>query len=261
MVAENISNLNKNITMAQTGTIPSLIQQLTIHQELSLQDKFPKKYSLNIEAKIYMTNHSCYTGDRRDRPEKPPQRYTAPRSMTIAVGILGADFAVIAADTEVSYGDWTKISKTKVFPVVDGTTGSDGIMEVTGAGDTNYIEAFTHEELTREFLCTEDLDHFEAGFKSKLVNFTRDHSVPQEAISLIVAAQRCGEMRMWTSYGSTVRSCLGSIAVGIGESYARDILLSGVNADVTTAQLVATFAINRAKGFVQRCGHFGAFQK
>jgi 20S proteasome alpha/beta subunit len=176
--------------------------------------------------------------------------------MTIAVGILGAGFAVVGADTEMSYGDLTKISKTKVFPVVDGTEGSDGIMVATGAGDTNYIEGFIDEELMHEFLCAEDLNHFEDGIKSKLVNFIKYHSVPQDAVSLIVAAQRRGKIRIWSTYGSTVRSCLGSIAVGIGESYARTLLLGlpVANADETTAQLVATFAINRTKGFVQGCG-------
>ena len=173
---------------------------------------------------------------------------------------------VLAADTEITYGQESKTEGGKIYWVADGPVNgaSTGFLAVTGAGSTSYIEA-AYSEMKEIFLS--DPRDSAAGvgrkFKTFLREFHQNHiwpsattSIDRQDIWLIVVVRRKSELKIWVTDGSTMRIPLRRHAsVGIGDSQARDLLnFLDKRLDTDTAMAVAAYAVYRVKQIVQGVG-------
>lgn len=116
----------------------------------------------------------------RTKPKRLPER----KSMTIALGLMALDGIVLAADSELSAGDF-KLSGQKVFavgyrPMMGGAVDKEAAHScgVTGTGTVSYIEA-VKERLFRNYSQTHDGErNFEKAFEQVVSEFYKEHVVP-----------------------------------------------------------------------------------
>jgi hypothetical protein len=184
--------------------------------------------------------------------------------MTIALGILTSDGFVIAADSEISAGDYMSIEGHKVhgtmhFSNIEGQ--ENGAIAITGAGDAAYLEGM-FGDVSDLFSNTPILEAFEESMAKYLKIFYRDHIVPfwrqgdSVDVSLIVGARRGPYSRMWTTRRNRFIRCSEFYsAVGVGEMYARSILgrICG-DQDAETSKLLASYVIYLVKERIPGCG-------
>jgi 20S proteasome alpha/beta subunit len=195
-----------------------------------------------------------------DRPR--PLKHGYARAMTIALGILASDGIVIAADSEISAGEYMSVEGQKVTAMTHFTNEPDqphGNIVMAGSGDAGYLEAI-YPEVTRLFKDALDLDAFYEELQKYILEFYDDHVIPfsgeRPHFSLIVGTKRGDDMRLWTTLRNRVIPCRGHFtAIGSGEMYATGILqrICGSQcADVS--KLLAAYVIYQVKDRIPGCG-------
>jgi 20S proteasome alpha/beta subunit len=138
--------------------------------------------------------------------------------MTIALGVLGSDSVVLAADTEITWSQM-KSSERKVW----GVSGSGGLA-ITGAGDSDYLQAI-NQRLQDSFTANDTLsvDELENTFSEVMEDFYERHVVPFSPvpeIRIIIGIERKGQRRLWTSAGNALTRQNSYACVGSGREYA-----------------------------------------
>lgn len=185
--------------------------------------------------------------------------------MTIALGVLANNGAILAADTEVTW-NYLKTSGTKITYATE-----NGAIAVTGAGWLTHVEAASQgliDIFKKESSApiAELEPKFGAGikrfYKEQIIPFASFPNEERPAFELIIAAQRGGETRLWATSRTALCRRSDYAAVGTGNEYASALferLFNPAKIDRTrinteTASLLATYVTLFAKEHVQGCG-------
>jgi hypothetical protein len=189
--------------------------------------------------------------------------------MTIALGIIGSNGIVLAADTEESIQGYMKRHQTKILSGFHHATEGGPRKElpmvaVSGAGDSHYLDVI-NEKMVDAVLTTRKpfLPDVQPELEETVKKFYDDHIIPFAAfpanerpeISLIVAAAAPNQAVLWTTSKNVVKKCQRFAAVGIGAFYAETLLnrLYG-QFDAGVASALATFVMLQVKEHVPDCG-------
>jgi 20S proteasome alpha/beta subunit len=178
--------------------------------------------------------------------------------MTIALGMLASDGIVLAADTEVSWGEHLKTEGTKITHLE-----SEGLA-IAGAGDGDYLDAITYElQRAVRALSTDDIARIGRELRSVLERFHRRHVLPWKDPALdfvlLIGVQKKGRRALWVTRKATMRPCVYA-TIGVGSADADSILTQLFEnvrtplVTVTMAQFIATYAIYLVKDRVIGCG-------
>ncbi len=193
---------------------------------------------------------------------------------TIALGILGTDGLVLAADSEVTLGNTNmKGINTKMFQIaVDqyGTTSHS--FGVSGAGSWNYFrsayvdlsKAINDVITTRQpeqdltVVCREAFQRFIEEFYRKHVHpFLKLKDPP--VLDILLGVNHGDGQFLLASENASVRYSLPFPydAIGNGSTHALDILRGcyGFPMSADIAVMVACYTVMRVKQFVSGCGH------
>jgi 20S proteasome alpha/beta subunit len=194
--------------------------------------------------------------------------------MTIAVGVLTNSALIIGADSEEGTGyagDFKhsrgKISGITTINFVKGVPTEARTIAVTGSGDSAYLRVLKRQVVDlfheRKY---KSLDGFDAGLKSLVKTFFKEHVVPFSGfksladdlkVDLIVGIREKGEGRLWVTNLSTVYSVdvFEAATVGSGSSWARTILDNGFGVeDESVVSANIAHAIFIAKERAEGCG-------
>ncbi len=188
--------------------------------------------------------------------------------MTIALGILGKDSIVVAADTEETHGNGFKVGQGKVLAaMLDYLRKGDrsaGALVTTGAGSAGYLDAL-QQSLCDRFLRDEpkDIDGARDVLQTGVSVFYQQHVIPfailpeheRPLCELIIGAAVNGAPQLLTTDKTTIRQCQFT-AVGMGAPYAT-LLLSrlwrrGLSLEAST--LLAAYVLHEVKQSVSGCG-------
>ncbi len=194
----------------------------------------------------------------RPRYPKPSRKIHGAQKMTITLGILANDGIVLAADTEVSWGDTRKTEGTKIalWP-------EEGLA-IAGAGNVDYIAALSERVHAAVLgVKTADMGLIRRKIQHALVNFHRDHILPWNDPSLdvwlFIALQRKEARVLWVTSKATMRPIVCA-ALGAGSAEA-DALLAQFfgrakkpSLNLVTARLMAAYITYVAKDRVPGCG-------
>jgi hypothetical protein len=184
--------------------------------------------------------------------------------MTIALGLIGTDGMIVAADTEVGT-ETEKLEQGKVFWMVRPHRHGRGLGSIciTGAGDLAYLRAL-QSDIGKLFLesKTESMDDLGRYIAALLKTFYKEHIVslsphPSERpdVSLIIAARQGIFWRMWVTSRNRLSTVEGGVAVGLGGTYA-DLLLGRLSLphQMETGALIAAFIVYLVKDRIPWCG-------
>ena len=189
----------------------------------------------------------------------PPRRLPQGKRMTIALGILASDGVVIAADTELSWGEGYRKSEGAKIAVVE-----EAGLAIAGAGDYGLIEALSHE-LQQTILArrTVGLGGIRQAIKANITRFYRDHVLPWKDpafdLSLLIGLERMGRRALWVTHRTTMRPCVCA-AIGAGSAEADTMFVDLFSLkkrpllDLDTARLIAGYITHIAKDRVPGCG-------
>jgi hypothetical protein len=112
---------------------------------------------------------------------RPLKQKPYPKAMTIALGIMASDALVIAADSELSQGEYMSVEQNKVWSMVrDRERKEDaGVIVLTGAGEAAYLES-AFQEIQGIFATQKSLtlDDFEGEVRRFTEAFYKDHVIP-----------------------------------------------------------------------------------
>lgn len=178
--------------------------------------------------------------------------------MTIALGILASDGIVLAADTEMTWGDYIKTEGAKI------SVFRDSGLAIAGAGDGDYLEAVAYDlERAYRSLNSNDFARIERTLQATLATFHRQHVTPLKDpnldVWLLIGLQRREKRVLWTTRKSTMRPCVYS-AIGIGAADAHSLFTQFFEGerypDVTVkmAQIIAVYLVYMVKERVRGCG-------
>lgn len=185
--------------------------------------------------------------------------------MTIALGILTPDAAVIAADTEESCGiGGAKYSGFKIFSrrKRDGSRS----FAASGAGDARVLDAI-HQDFGDQFVDPiQSKDLMESRFQMSLRGYFKDYLLPfarEERPEVEVVAAITNQTEppaLLVSHLNRLRRAKRFVAVGAGEQHATSLLTRmvppkwGGNLSLTVAAQIAAFVIFHVKEYVAGCG-------
>lgn len=195
--------------------------------------------------------------------------------MTIALGILASNGAVIAADTQESTG-YLKGASNKILIGIqtdNQPNQPDGILRplpmcsiaVSGAGHAGYLDAVM-QEVVDGFLDDKKTGMLEIqkAFRDRIRDFYKAHVLPfskapdyedLEFSTIVGATARHNQRFLWASDKNTVRHCMPFGAVGLGAAYAKMFLNRLYNAmDVDHAVIVAAYTVFMVKDCIEGCG-------
>jgi 20S proteasome alpha/beta subunit len=184
------------------------------------------------------------------------------KAVTIAIGVVGTDGVVIAADTQETIGA-TKTDESKMLIANRGIKmAKHGALAISGAGDGSYLDTL-NQELCSSFMSRNwDMPSFASRAKKIVRSFHLDHVVPFgkfrdcPEIYVVAGAQLGDDICLWESDKSTFRPCRKYSAVGIGHAYARVMLRRyWTEMDVIKAASLAAFVIFKVKESVEACGN------
>ncbi|HYT69591.1 MAG TPA: hypothetical protein VEL51_24445 [Vicinamibacterales bacterium] len=187
--------------------------------------------------------------------------------MTIAVGILTGSGAVIAADTEETYGGYVKVEAQKLDLHHVWEKGQPRSLVMGGSGSAGYIESlsqalwntFDHEAGTM------NQARLEAKWSDQIGRFYKKHVIPfgeawaenhQLEVDLILAYYLNSRPRLLSTYKTTITAHDHFVAVGAGSAYAISLLnkLHTWDLSLGAATRLAAWAVYRTKTFVPSCG-------
>jgi 20S proteasome alpha/beta subunit len=190
--------------------------------------------------------------------------------MTIAVGIRAYNGIVIAADSEESW-DIFKFDQGKIKTAYhhDESSGKPKTCScaITGSGASGYLKAI-QDRLATTVIDTDaavELEELRQLIEKDLSGFYNQHVIPFSAdpfrdrtdFGLILGASNSRGHELWSTDLSTVTR-ERAITSGIGGPYARvvldRILQAGEAIDVSTAAIMAAYAIFGAKETTGGCG-------
>lgn len=178
--------------------------------------------------------------------------------MTIALGVLASNGVVLAADTEMSWGDARKTEGSKIVVI------ENAGLAIAGAGDGGFIDALSQELQHTIVRSTSDkISDIGRAIQANLVRFYREHILPwndpQLDVSLLIALER-GERRvLWVTHKTTLRPSVCA-AIGMGSAEADSLLvqLFGLTKtpyiDIAVAQATAAYIAYVVKDRVPGCG-------
>jgi hypothetical protein len=185
--------------------------------------------------------------------------------MTIALGILTPEGAVLAADTLESWA--VGYRKTQVPKILIGSTDGAsgcGCIGVAGAGDSEYL-ACIKQEIVNGFLdeCrSANAAGLLAQMKASVARFHRDHVIPlspvpdrRPSLELVVAMCHSGNARLLVTNRSAVRDAAPWVAVGAGANYVNALFggLPGPWPTMELAKILAAYGVFCAKK-TEGCG-------
>ncbi len=195
--------------------------------------------------------------------------------MTIAIGMLATDGAVVAADTQESTGDYMKGAKGKMacFYAHDGDWAESCI--IAGAGDSGYVQALI-EELGQTYqaadpkmpifsMAKKSPASLQSEFRGCIKQFYKEHIIPFAAyperkrpdVEMLIACQRKTSMGIFTTEKTVVNHSSPYKAIGYGSTFAELFLgklWSGMA--VEEAEILAAYVVFLAKESVETCGKF-----
>jgi 20S proteasome alpha/beta subunit len=200
--------------------------------------------------------------------------------MTIALGVLCGDGLIIAADTEESDG-FLKTSASKISiatniyvyasvgkkPRLGRGPQEIAACAVAGAGDSAYLDTIT-PMLIDDFQETEqaDEDAIQGEFSKTVRKFYIEHVVPfaqypaidRPDFSVLVGVSRKDKAELlFASSKTTLRRCAPFAAVGVGATFANQLLKRlwpQTWVDRKTAALLVAFIMFHVKESVENCG-------
>ncbi len=183
--------------------------------------------------------------------------------MTIALGVLGNDGVVVAADSEYTWS-YLKTSGKKVF-----SDTANGTIGITGSGDSGYLRGLS-QELIAIFKAKQKagVDGLENAFKEQVNAFFATHVIPcavlqpQPICDVIIGVQRNGQRRLWQTTHTVLQRCESHAATGIGAEYAIGLIariidphtMNAKSITLPVAERIAVYAIQLVKRHVQNCG-------
>jgi 20S proteasome alpha/beta subunit len=185
------------------------------------------------------------------------------KQMTIAIGILAYDAVIIAADSQLTAGDW-KLNESKVYG--SSYKADEGVLTLgmTGAGYVANLKAFWQDlvENTHERPQTEA--ELQGHCRKTIAAFHQDHILPFAAfpdharpgVDLILAAAVGHFKGLWTSTNGTLVREDFFCAVGTGSLLARTLIRSRPvwKLSIEHAVLMAIDVINYVKDCDANCG-------
>jgi 20S proteasome alpha/beta subunit len=186
--------------------------------------------------------------------------------MTIAVGVLGADAMILAADSQEGYGYDGGMRLQTYRIAFEGSWSTDDnddnrAIGVTGAGDSDYLSIIKHR-IMEEFKQYDDLQSFETHLHESVCSFYEKHVIPFNsqqwgnlAVDLIVAGVIQNTSAMWYTSRNVVTPCSGWVARGSGESWVKYLLKeSSTDIKMKEATILAAYAVFVAKQRAEGCG-------
>ncbi len=190
--------------------------------------------------------------------------------MTIALGLVGTDGIVIAADTEESYGAM-KNNTTKILTVSSvGPDGkakpSDGACVITNAGDSGYASALA-EKLAHVFMShrTAMTPALQEAFEECLATFYAKHVIPfvnfpddeRPAVEMLVACCLNKVYRLFFNDKSVMAPVIRYRAVGMGGPFAEHLLERLYRpAPTKILEVLAAYVVFLTKKSIRSCGKF-----
>jgi 20S proteasome alpha/beta subunit len=180
--------------------------------------------------------------------------------MTIALGLVGTDGVVLAADTEESYGEM-KNETTKILTAFG--NGSDACA-ISGAGNSAYLTSLGGK-LAQVFLSDKNLTEppLLQAFENCTKTFYSDHIIPfvnfpdeeRPEVRMLIAYHRRNVSRLLFSDLSVVAPEMRYKAVGIGSSYAENFLNRWWRpADTKSLEILAAYIAFAVKESIRYCG-------
>lgn len=181
--------------------------------------------------------------------------------MTIAIGVLCTNGAVIAADTEVSAGDF-KGTKTKLLSMDDGHRKA---LAFAGAGYVGNIEAAKMDITAAAFTAlggdTDSIERVKKAIMDVIVPFHKTHNphygtgVSTRDFDTLIAGWADGKGALWCTDGTASRFAIDFDAIGAGETYAQEYL-TGLyrNGPTDSGVLLVSYVMMRTKAIVRDCG-------
>ena len=185
--------------------------------------------------------------------------------MTIAIhllaGITGA--SVTATDTQETYNTGQIVDTGKIA----GLWRADplGAINVTGAGDSPYIDALSQNIIRRFENFRGSAAEWEALVRRTVARFYRTHILPfvgtfedrnVPSCELLVASRHASVTKLWTTHETLVIERTPFDCVGIGSPTAESLLnhLYPRYPSLDSVAVLAAYVIHRVKASVEGCG-------
>jgi hypothetical protein len=152
--------------------------------------------------------------------------------MTIALGMLAQDGIVVAADSQITAGDW-KFEQGKLYESLRsaGPWGDAASLVLTGAGDVGYLELareFFYEASDPDVSLNEQFamfrETFERLYTRHILPFHMFQPWERPGVDLVIACARQGRSAIWQSHHNTLIETHLFRAVGTGGRLAESIL-------------------------------------
>jgi len=194
--------------------------------------------------------------------------------MTVVIGLLGSNGAIIGADTQLTAGDM-KATATKVLAATLESPDSAKSLAIGGAGDYGYFQAIrvklSMSLLTAMHTCTDanlpfDTDIIENAIGNIVFPFYRESIMPfykcpeedRPDIYTVSALWAKGAGSLWATDKMSVRLAVaGYDSVGYGAALACEYLhgLYRKNSPVESLALLAVYVIWHVKRLLNLIGH------
>ncbi|HEY1204567.1 MAG: hypothetical protein ABSH46_04530 [Bryobacteraceae bacterium] len=146
--------------------------------------------------------------------------------MTIALGVLGPQAMILAADSQegTGYAGDLKLQSSKIalegrfYP--DATGNEDRVFAITGAGNSDYLWALKRQLLDAFDACA-DVESCGLAMERTVFSFYERHVIPFNPqqwgdlrVELIAAVKINGECGMWRNELNAVTKCDSLAVVG-----------------------------------------------
>jgi len=186
--------------------------------------------------------------------------------VTICIGILASDGIVIAADAQET-DTYFKRSTQKIMTWhtsgnADGPPRNPAACVVAGAGDGQFVDAFT-SELIDGLRAEMTISDFESYSSKKVQDFYRAHVQPLLKVepncdfSVVVGAYFQNMTRLYKSYRTSFQRVHAlAAAIGIGQQYALQTLEEYPYSDVRHVEITAAAVISSTKDCIEGCGKY-----
>jgi hypothetical protein len=197
-------------------------------------------------------------------PRLIPRRLPREKKVTIAIHLMaGGGSLITAADTQETYNTGAKVDAGKIAGAWRGVP--LGAINVTGAGDSEYIDALT-QEIIRQFQnFTGTPEELEKSIRRVVRIFYKVHVMPfvgkfdDENVPdyrLLIAIRHEGTRKLWTVNKALMTEDNSFGCVGIGKATAQTLLsrLFPLYPSLDSVAVLAAYVIYRVKSTVDGCG-------